>query len=272
MKLSNLFGTDIKERIKKLMFRYKNRNFSPYVVDRVMYGTDFKFFVANKDGKSWYIDSSDESMQKHGFWLCPELEFVKNSICSQGDIVLECGGHHGLTAVVISKWIGQAGRVYCFEPNPENLPIINKNIEINDIHNVVVIPKAVGAADGKIKITNSDSNSYILKGSENNGVEVAVVRVDDYLNLKPTMLKIDVEGFEVEVLKGAKELLKTHPKLAIELHPDMIQRYKSSVEELLSLIDADYNLFVQWGIYETAVPYDRKTPITHRAHLFAMPA
>ncbi len=260
----------MKESIKKILFRYKNRHFAPYIVDRVLYETSFKFYVANNDGKSWYADSSAESIDKTGKWLWPEMEFVKNTICKEGDVVLECGGHHGLTAVVIAKWIGEPGKVYCFEPNPENIAIIDKNLEINGVKNVVVVPNAVGAADGKILISNSSSNSYILKGKEHNGLEVAVVKADDFIKFKPTVLKVDVEGFEVEVIKGAEELLKTFPKLAIELHPDMIERYGSSVDELLSLIDPRYNLWVQWDIYQPPAPYDRKTPINQRAHLFAV--
>ncbi|MFA6086223.1 FkbM family methyltransferase [Mucilaginibacter sp.] len=267
MKLKNLFGTDIKESLKKIVFRYKNRNFVPYVVERTLLKTDFKFYVANLDGKTWYVDSSSSA----GEWLWPEMEFVKNAICKPGDIVLECGGHHGLTAVVISKWIGNEGHLYTFEPNPDNVAIIKKNIEINGVKNATIIPNAVGAEDGTIMISHSSSNSYILKGKEHNGIEVAVVKADDYLHLKPTVIKIDVEGFETDVLKGATELLKTMPKLAIELHPDMMSRYGSSVEELLSLLSTDYNLWVQWEILKPPVPYDRKDPIPDRAHLFAIP-
>ena len=254
------------------MFKYKNRNFVPYIVDRTLYNTDFKFYVANKDGESWYIDSSSKILEEENQWIWREMEFVKKNICEEGDIVMECGGHHGLTAVVIAKWIGDGGYLYSFEPNPDNVSIMEKNLEINQIKNVKIIPNAVGSADGTILVSNSSSNSYILKGKENNGIQVPVVKLDDYIDLKPTVIKIDVEGFEIEVLKGAKQLLKTLPKLVIELHPDMITRYGTSVDELLLLIDSRYKLWVQWDILKEPVAYDGKTPITHRAHLFAIPA
>ncbi|MGZ3821681.1 MAG: FkbM family methyltransferase, partial [Mucilaginibacter sp.] len=172
----------------------------------------------------------------------------------------------------ISKWIGGKGHLYSFEPNPDNIAILEKNLEINSVKNVEVIPKGVGSSAGTMKVSHSSSNSYILKKTEQNGIDVAIVTADDFIQLKPTVLKIDVEGFEVEVLKGAHDLLKTLPKLAIELHPDLIHRYGSSIDELLSLIDSRYNLWVQWDIYKAPVPYDRKTPIPNRAHLFAIPA
>lgn len=268
MKLKDLLGTDIKENLKKVVFKFKNRNFKPYVVDKTLFGTDFKFYVANLDGKNWYIDGSESP---DGSWVWPEMEFVKNHIVAPGDVVLECGGHHGLTAVVISKWVGSKGHVHTFEPNPDNQAILQKNIEINSATNVTIVPNAVGEKDGSIMISHSSSNSYILKGKEQAGIEVAIVKADDFLHLKPTVIKIDVEGFETDVLKGATEILKTLPKLAIELHPDMMGRYGTSVKELLSLISPQYNLWVQWEILKAPVPYDCAKPITDRAHLFAIP-
>ena len=269
-KVDSIIGTDLKERLKKILFRYKNRNFKPYVIDRKLYDTDFKFYVANQDGQSWYAESSEQILKEEGQWIWKEVEFVKKFICSEGDIVIECGGHHGLTAVVMAKWVGNNGHLYSFEPNPDNVAIIQKNIEINESNNVTIIPKAVGAAEGKILISHSSSNSYILKGKEHNGIEVPVVTLDDFINLKPTVIKIDVEGFEIEVLKGAKQILKTLPKLVIELHPDMISRYGSTIEELLSLIDERYKLWVQWDTLKDPIPYDRNAPINNRAHIFAI--
>ncbi|MEO8887068.1 MAG: FkbM family methyltransferase [Mucilaginibacter sp.] len=271
MKFSKLLGTDIKEFLKKIRFKYQNRNFKPYTVDRTLYGTDFKFYVANLDAQDWYLDEtsiSSDTME----WMWPEMEFIKNNICKPGDMVLECGGHHGLTAVVISKWIGN-GQLYTFEPNPDNLAIIKKNVEINDVKNITVVPDAVGAEDGEIWVTNSSSNSYILKGNEHNGIKVPVVKLDDYAHLNPTVIKIDVEGFELEVLKGACQILKTLPRLAIEMHPVMINRYGGTVSELINLLDPAYELWIQEEIYGKAVFHDRSVPIpfVNKGFLFAIP-
>lgn len=267
MRLSNIFGADAKERLKKILYKVKNRDFKPYVVDRVLYGTEFKFYVANKDGEDWY----EPALDKNGEWIWPEMKFMKDHICKNGDVVIECGAHHGLTAVVASKWVGAEGHIYCFEPNPENLAILHKNLGLNGVTNVTVIPKAVGSAAGTIKISNSSSNSHVLKGKEHVGVDVDVVRIDDYAYVNPVAIKIDVEGFETDVLKGAADILKSKPKLMIELHPDMIERYGSTMDELLSLIDKSYKVWVQWDIYKAPEPYDRLRPISDRAHLFAVP-
>jgi FkbM family methyltransferase len=269
MRLSRLLGTDLKETLKKIRYKYQNRNFVPYTVEKTLLKTDFKFYVANLDAQNWYLDeeSVDPNTKE---WMWPELEFVKNNITKTGDIVLECGGHHGLTAVVIAKWVGSTGHVYTFEPNPENLEIIAKNVEINDSKNITIVPNAVGSEPGEILVTNSSSNSYILTGNEHNGIKVPIVKVDDFIDKKPTVIKIDVEGFELEVLKGAKEVLKTLPSLHIELHPDMMERYGYHVEDLMALISIDYNLWIQTDPYKAPVPYNREFPITARVHLYAV--
>lgn len=89
-------------------------------------------------------------------------------------------------------------------------------------------------------------------------------------------VKINVQGFEVEVLKGAKNILNTKPKLAIAINPNALKKHNSSVEDLFDLIDVEkYNLWVQlvqWHLPgEEPRTYDVKSPITQGAHLFALP-
>ena len=88
----------------------------------------------------------------------------------------------------------------------------------------------------------------------------------------PSLLKIDVEGFEVEVLRGASKILSTRPKLAIEIHTQNLGHYNASVEDIFNLIDADeYDLWIQWKDGEEPIEYDRKVPITELVHLFGFP-
>jgi FkbM family methyltransferase len=272
MKINTIFGTDVKERLKKIRYGFKNRNFRPYIVEKNLYDTKFKFYVANLDGQNWYNDAPDNGQQSSMPWLWPEMEFVKNNVCKKGDVVIECGGHHGLTAVVMSKWIGEEeGHLYTFEPNPDNLATISKNLEINASKNITIVPNAVGSEDGTILISHSGSNSYILKGKEHVGIKVDIVKVDDFIDKLPTVIKIDVEGFELEVLKGATEVLKTLPRLAIELHLDMMKRYGATVDQLLLLIETNYDLWIQLEIYSVPVPFNRSISIPDRCHLFAIP-
>lgn len=76
-----------------------------------------------------------------------------------GDVVFEYGGHHGCTAIVLSKWVGANGKVVPFEALPANCDIIEKNIQLNNLQNIYLERKAVGAKHGKITIENSSDSS-----------------------------------------------------------------------------------------------------------------
>ena len=186
-----------------------------------------------------------------------------------GDVVLDCGAHHGFASLLFSSWVGESGRITAFEPLPHNADIVQKNIELNSATNIVLERKAVGSRHGRTKIAGI-SNSSILHAQES-GVDVEVVCLDDYAHLSPTFLKIDVEGFEAEVLKGAQTILATKPKLALEIHTDQLGQYDTSVAELFGLLDLDaYELRVQWQDTADPVVYAGEA-ISNRVHLYAIP-
>lgn len=129
--------------------------------------------------------------------------------------------------------------------------------------------KAVGAEQGKISISGASNSAVVTSGA---GVRVKVTTLDQYEHLRPTLLKIDVEGFETKVLQGARKILSMRPKLAIEIHTEQLSRYGSSVHDLFSLIDVDsYQLWVQWEDNQEPEEYEVGTPIESRVHLFGVP-
>ena len=105
--------------------------------------------------------------------------------------------------------------------------------------------------------------------------EAEIITLDDYAQATstvPTFLKIDVEGYETEVLKGATEILRTLPKLEIEIHTEILSRYNTSVEEIFELININnYQTWVQWNDQEKPEKFDLQQKIDHRVHLFAIP-
>jgi len=254
--------TSLKIALKKVAFNYREISFKPYIKKKNVEGVEFDFWIGDTDGRDWYdINCTDP------VWI--ELRFLRDHIIEKGGVILECGAHHGCTTVVLSRWISDDGKIIAFEPVPRNCDIIRKNIELNTIKNINLINKAVGAETGYIHITGL-SNSSIYQS--NKGIEVELTCLDEYEHLNPTFLKIDVEGFEVEVLRGAKKILSKRPKLAIEIHTDVLKRYNTSVKDLFSFIDNDvYDLWVQWHDEQEPIKYDMKTPITKRVHLFCLP-
>jgi len=246
-----------------IVHHLRNRWFKPYLKKKNIEGVAFEFWIADADARDWYDLHCTDPV-----WL--EMRFLKEHMIEQGDVVLECGGHHGCTAIVLSNWAGETGKVVTFEASPKNCDIIEKNIRQNNLGNVTVERKAVGSRKGKITINDVSNASITMTGR---GVEVELVCLDEYENLNPSFLKIDVEGFEVQVLQGARRIMSKRPKLAIEIHAEDLPRYGASVEDLFDLIDVDnYRFWIQWEDGKYPEEYRVGTPIRKRAHLFAVPS
>lgn len=252
----------VKEVFRPVFYRLRNRRFTPYLKKKNVEGVVFDFWIGDRDGRDWYdLQSTDPE------WL--EMRFLKDHMIEQDDVIFECGGHHGCTAIVLSNWVGEGGKVITFEALPKNCDIIERNIQQNSLQNVTLVRKAIGADRGKITIIDA-SNSRVAPSGQ--GIEIELTCLDEYEHLDPTFIKIDVEGYEVQVLQGAKRILSKRPKLAIEIHAEQLSQYGASVEDLLRLIGAEnYKLWIQWDDSDQPEEYDMKTPIEKRVHLFGIP-
>ncbi len=253
----------VKEVLRRTVYHLRNRRpFKPYLKKKNIEGVVFDFWIGDRDGRDWYDLKCTDPV-----WV--EMRFIKDHLIGLGDVILECGGHHGCTTILLSNWVGAGGKVVTFEPSPANCAIIEKNIQQNELRNVSLERKAVGAEQGIITINDASNSSVTLSGK---GIEVELTSLDEYEHLNPTFLKIDVEGFEMKVLEGAKKILSTHPKMAIELHTDQLSHYGASVQDLFRLIDFEnYKVWIQWEDGQQPEEYDMTTPIKKRVHLFFIP-
>lgn len=249
----------------------------PYIKRKNIEGVSFDFYISDQSAKLWYdIYCTDP--------VWNEMGFIKNNIIEKGDIVLECGSHHGCTAIVLSNWVGEKGLVYAFEPDPNNLKILSLNLKMNNINNVTIVPKATGNENKKIyfNINNNISmGSAVSIKQDKITFEVECVKLDNYLHLKPTFIKIDVQGFLGQTISGAIEILKLRPKLAIEFDsPDELQKYGYKVKDILGFLDLkDYKYWIQ--VYEEEMPiaiknedlpdFWKKNDIKKDIHIFGLP-
>ena len=145
-----------------------------------------------------------------------------------GDVVLDVGAHIGSFTLKAAKEVGAEGRVVSFEPSSENFKLLTLNVGSNHYTNAKVFNVAVGSEPGTAKLhlgNRRGTNSLLSDASEEQiGIEKVDIRtldsVADELKLnKVNFMKIDVEGFELEVLKGARNILSSsHPSIAMETH------------------------------------------------------
>lgn len=168
------------------------------------------------------------------------------------DIFIDIGSNIGLYALYAAKLIGRNGKVIAFEPTPETYKRLQENIQLNDFEKIIV-PQNIGLSDkeGTMKL-NSFANGYdawntFATPSERfNGeqIDVSVDTLDNSLEKTKlpiggiALIKIDVEGWETYVLKGAKKLLSTEdsPVLLVEFTEEYAFAAGSNCYELYDLI------------------------------------
>ena len=263
---------------------YKEATFRPYITKKRIDGIDFDFYIGDPTGQLWY-DSGVVYSEV-------ELRFLRKYIISPGDIIFDVGGHHGWNALILSRMVGPRGKVFTFEPNPKNVEIMKRNVSLNGCTNVTFENAAIGPHDQDVIVTNmSDTivrpekidDRYwcedCRRKSVSRGIAVKMQSLDSYArqhNIFPTLLKVDVEGYEIEVLKGSPATLARKPKLCLEIHhPDALMRYQTSVDDLFSLIAmTEYRLWLQVGDNEDVHSIEDTAELPklgRRFHIYALP-
>lgn len=146
-----------------------------------------------------------------------------------GDVVFEVGANIGFFAILCARLVGKGGSVYAFEPHPGCAKACRQNLALNDFQNADVYEVAVSSSDGKLLLDISDSSTALARVSNsaslpiNSCVEVRSTTLDTLVferQLKaPKLIMIDVEGHEIEVLRGAQQTIsKNLPTILCEVH------------------------------------------------------
>lgn len=184
----------------------------------------------------------------YGEWAEAEVVLFAHLLQPDG-VVVEVGSNIGMHAVPLSK-ICSAGRVFCFEPQRTIFQMLCANLALNNRTNVNARNMAVGAKAGRIMVQTTDYEtpfnygSFSLKsgfsteaafGGQLSEEEIEVIALDKDRALagleRLDLLKIDVEGMEVDVLKGAKALIANHlPDVFTEVQSaDQIQNIRAQL-------------------------------------------
>lgn len=135
-----------------------------------------------------------------------------------GDIVVDAGAYPGDYTLFAGKKVGRGGKIICFEPGSKNRKVLKKNIAYAKLKNVIIIPKGLWSENTFLKIKEDELSSSVL--TNNGQTKIEVVKLDDELEKlgvnKIDFLKMDIEGAEIEAIKGCKETLRNNNvKIAI---------------------------------------------------------
>ena len=169
------------------------------------------------------------------------------SLISQGSIVFDVGANIGVTALKSAQKVGLPGRVVAFEASLETFQRLLENCTANPHLKVTPIQKAVGAERGRINLKNRKSHNSGMNQVMDGG-RIERIRIDDFVNetqLFPSVIKLDIEGYELKALIGAENLLRQYrPHLLIEVDRDNLSHFGDSPEQLRDFLkDLGYSFY-----------------------------
>lgn len=217
------------------------------------------YVIRTHTGKQVVVNDSDYAgylfcTQGYGEW---RNWLIGLCLCDPGDTIIEVGAQFGLETVDFAAAVGAEGKVHTFEPLPQNVSKLTASIEANGIQNIVVHPRAVGDQLSKVRFAIPPQShtgiGYVISEAETSNApstetfEVDCVTLDSMMNQfdRVKLICIDVEGFEIPVIKGAKALIERHkPAIIVEAERDNQLRAGYSIQKLCdTLREFDYDVY-----------------------------
>jgi FkbM family methyltransferase len=171
-----------------------------------------------------------------------------------GDIFFDIGGNVGFFTVIGARLVGSEGHVYVFEPAPENAAMIRHNLALNHFDHVTLFEKAVAQTSGQaaLHVSTYSGGAALASVGEppdlKETITVGIVSIDELVTQQqvkpPTVVKIDVEGAEMDVLQGmAQTLHRYKPVLIYEIDDGAEAAYRAKCDACAQFLrSAGYEL------------------------------
>lgn len=219
--------------------------FYPVIVADEFLVSHLKPNFVEVQGHKMFLDSKDSLRLSISEFHEPfETELVKKEIKS-GYVVLNIGANIGYYTLIFAKLVGKEGKVFAFEPDPDNFALLKKNVEINGYLNVTLVQKAISNKTGKIRLYLSERS----KGDHRicnlhdgrKSIEIEAIQLDDYFknyNGRIDFIKMDIQGAEGAAIQGMPLLLQKikRTKMITEFWPSGLKKFGTEPEEFLKLL------------------------------------
>lgn len=187
------------------------------------------------------------------FWKFSILEdsetHLLQRLIKKDMVVLDIGANIGYYTLQFADWVGQEGKIFAFEPDPNNYSLLVKNIQANNIQNVIPVQKAVADQTQQIQLYRCEDHSGdhriydSLDGRQS--VNVEAIALDDFFseNERVDFIKMDIQGAEYSALAGMERLIQQQNTLKIlcEFSPNLLKLAGISENHFLQRI-TDYGL------------------------------
>jgi len=191
--------------------------------------------------------------------ICTEY-LINSGIIKKDDVIIDIGANIGYYALVESQLVGKNGKVYAVEPILSTYNILQTNVKLNHSQNISTYQLAFGDKNAHAEIFVSKWSNLCAMSKEAVGGEVlgtqdvSVLTVDEFVKDKPApnLVRMDVEGYEYEIIKGMTQTLKGKTNILLELHtqPNVLKPEK--INELLQILENN-NYRIKFIVYEHKV-------------------
>ena len=250
-KLARSFTPPFKYRIGQAIawvFRFKvvsianslfSKAQSPTYITRNLFGFQFVCDITRSITHQALFLNGERSIEER---------YLVSSLVDESAHAVDIGANIGYYLLMLEKEVGQNGKVTLIEPSIENLPELKLNIELNHFTNVDLHEVAIGMENGAIGL-KTGVNSGIVE-SDQGAYQVRLKTLDSIVEEKVDFLKIDVEGYEGQVLGGAEALIeRDHPTIFLEMHPHMLERFGFTTRGIIQKLESKYEDMVFYELH-----------------------
>ena len=208
-------------------------------------GHTLKLTARRRITRSWinWIKACNRGLWERG----PGSAFARQ--VRPGDVVVDIGAFEGLYALLAANLVGPSGKVWAFEPDDVARQLLIRNLRLNGISNVEVLPYAISDSTGDawLRIDHLGGSATRLS-HQPTAIRTQTVTLDEFCetnNANPDIIKIDVEGAEVRVFGGGSRVLTQARAILLEYHHRRIRHYGVDASGFYqSLFELDKRLYI----------------------------
>jgi len=258
----------IKRKTKKHLWRiWRDGLVWTWLMKKILHALRIsRFFIVKRQFYRAYVQHDPFSLW---MWMYPRItrpdELFVHRFLQAGDVVLDVGANIGIITLTAASAVGPSGKVISYEPHPHTFSFLKRNISLNLYQNIVPHNMALGNSVGTSQILNhyvKDINHIVETG----GVEIEMTTLDVHCT-EPhiNFLKIDAEGYELFILRGASQTLSRTDVVFVEFSPKTYTRFEYTFTDVWNElvcagfsvyeIQKDYSLVKIDGTYITHQKY-----------------